>query len=278
MLDVLLTYLFLCLSAFGAGVVNTLAGGGTLLTFPALTRVIDLVAANVTSTVALVPGSLAGAWGLRREMKGTGPWLALLLGPSLLGGLAGALLLTRLDPGYFAIVVPWLLLTAALLFWLQPTLSKHLQTQEKKGLPSIPIRIAVVFFQFLVGIYGGYFGAGIGILMLSALSLMGLGDIHCMNAVKNILAAAINGISVVVFIWDGQIAWNYALVMAAAAILGGVAGATVGKRIPKVVIRWLVIAIGLGLGLYYLTRQLVPPESAAAAGLGRSPLIRSTPS
>jgi len=125
-------------------------------------------------------------------------------------------------------------------------------------LPSIPVRIAVVLFQFLVGVYGGYFGAGIGILMLTALSLMGLGDIHRMNAVKNILAATINGISVVVFLWAGPIAWHYALVMAVAAILGGVSGASVGKRIPKVVIRWLVIAIGLGLGIYYLTRQTIP--------------------
>src|SRR5262249_48915489 len=124
-------------------------------------------------------------------------------------------------------------------------------------LPSAPVQIAVVFFQFLVAVYGGYFGAGIGILMLTALSLMGLGDIHRMNAVKNILGAAINGISVVVFVWEGRIVWSYALVMAAAAVLGGLTGAGVGKRIPRPLLRWLVIMIGLGLGFYYLTKQIV---------------------
>jgi uncharacterized membrane protein YfcA len=228
-----------------------------------------LLAANVTSTVALVPGSLAGAWGLRRELKGTGPWLALLLGPALLGGLLGAILLTQLKPSYFAMVVPWLLLTAALLFWLQPAISKRLKSHEKLGLSSVPVRVVVVLFQFLVAVYGGYFGAGIGILMLTALALMGLGDIHRMNAVKNTLAVVINGVSIVVFIWDGKIAWHYALVMAAAAILGGLVGATVGKRIPKVLLRWLVIGIGLGLAGYYLWKQIAPagPVPASAGSL-----------
>jgi uncharacterized protein len=260
-MDGFLTYLLLCLAAFAAGIMNTLAGGGTLLTFPSLTRVISLVSANVTSTVALVPGSLAGAWGLRRDLGGTRPWLLLLLGPSLLGGLIGSLLLTRLPPSYFAIVVPWLLLTAALLYLFQPHLSKRLARPIPKlgtntmSLPGAGLCILMAVFQLLVGIYGGYFGAGIGILMISSLSLMGLGEIHRINAVKNLLAAGINGISVFVFIWEGPIVWSYALVMAVAAILGALCGARLGRLLHKALLRWLIILLGLGLAAYYFAQQ-----------------------
>jgi uncharacterized membrane protein YfcA len=106
-------------------------------------------------------------------------------------------------------------------------------------------------YQFFVGVYGGYFGAGIGILMISSLSLMGLGDIHRINAVKNLLAAAINGISIVVFVHKGGISWAYALAMALAAILGGLSGARLGRVLPRWLLRWLVISIGFGLAAYY---------------------------
>jgi uncharacterized protein len=259
-MDAFLTYLLLCLAAFAAGIMNTLAGGGTLLTFPSLTRVITLVSANVTSTVALVPGSLAGAWGLRRDLAGTRAWVLLLLGPSLLGGLIGSLLLTRLPEGYFAIIVPWLLLTAALLYLLQPHLSKILKREGTTRLPGVGLCILLMVFQLLVSVYGGYFGAGIGILMISSLSLMGMGEIHRINAVKNLLAAGINGVSVVVFLWSGQIVWLYALVMAAAAILGALCGARLGRMLPKAVLRWLIILLGLGLAAYYFFKETTPPN------------------
>jgi uncharacterized membrane protein YfcA len=251
----LLNYAILIGAAVGAGVVNTLAGGGTLLTFPSLTRVVPEVVANATSTVALVPGSLAGAWGLRHELRGTGPWLALLIGPSLLGGLAGALLLTRLDPRYFALLVPWLLLTASLLFLAQPALARRLPSSGGDVLPSPRLCAGVVVFQLGVAVYGGYFGAGIGILMLSALGLMGLGDVHRMNGVKNLLAVCINGVSVVVFVLDGKVDWRYAPLMAAGAIAGGYAGARVGRRLPRALVRWFVISVGLVLSAYYFARN-----------------------
>jgi uncharacterized membrane protein YfcA len=247
----------LMLAAAGAGVINVLAGGGTLLTFPSLVRGggLEEVVANATSTVALVPGSLAGAWGFRRELRGTGPWLALLVGPSLVGGLIGALLLTRLSNQYFVLVVPWLLLTAALLFLLQPTLARHLPQRPLGGLPAPALCVAVAGFQLLVAIYGGYFGAGIGILMLSALGLMGLGDIHRMNAVKNLLGAGINGISVVVFVLDDKVSWRYVPGMVLAAIAGGYLGARFGRFLPGALVRWIVIVIGLALSAYYFARQ-----------------------
>ena len=248
-------YVLLCLSAFAAGVVNAIAGGGTLLTFPALVWGLHGMQgaeaiANMTSTVALVPGSAAGAWGYRRELQGARPWLLLLLGPSLLGGVAGSLLLVWF-PDIFSTVVPWLLLTAALLFLAQPYLNRWLPSTGESTLPSNALCGVVVVFQFFVGVYGGYFGAGIGILMLSAFGLMGLHDIHRMNAVKIVLAAVINGVSVVVFVCIGRIEWRFAPVMAVASIAGGFAGANLGRRLPRPLVRWTVILLGFGLAAYY---------------------------
>jgi uncharacterized protein len=270
-MDPVLIYVLLCLSAFAAGAVNAVAGGGTLLTFPALLSVLPSVSANTTSTVALVPGSMAGAWGYRGEVGDAGPWLRLLLAPSLAGGLVGSLLLILLPASYFEAVVPWLLLLAAALFMAQPALNRYLQGEEAASaaaagpvapapdaLPaSWSVRLAVIAFQFLVGVYGGYFGAGIGILTLTALGLMGLGDIHRMNGVKTILASAINLVSVGVFVVSpqGQVAWEYGPVMAAASVAGGYAGARVGRRLPRPLVRWLVAAIGFGLAGYYFVKQ-----------------------
>jgi uncharacterized membrane protein YfcA len=257
MLEAIFQFVVLAISAFAAGVVNSIAGGGTLLTFPALLRFgkLDEVFANCTSTVALVPGSLAGAWGFRRELGPVGPWMALLVGPSLVGGLVGSLLVTRLPPEYFVAVVPWLLLTASLLFMAQPGLSRRFPPRGDGHLPGFCACVGVVVFQFLVAIYGGYFGAGIGILMITSLGLMGLGDIHRVNAVKTILAAIMNGVSVVVFVVDRKVEWWFALPMAVGAILGGYAGAVAGRRLPKLLVRWFVIAVGLSLAGYYFARQ-----------------------
>ena len=262
MLADILLYLLLCVSAIGAGVINALAGGGTLLTFPALLWALAGrgaaagVLANATSTVALVPGSLAGAWCYRRELAGTGPWLRLLFWPSLAGGLVGSWLLIVLPDTWFQLLIPWLLLTAALLFLVQPALTRWLKTHSGGGLPSVGLCVLLVFMQFLVAVYGGYFGAGIGILMLTALALMGMGDIHRMNAVKSLLAAVINGVSVLVFVGSGKVEWTYAPVMAVAAVAGGYLGAHFGRRLPSALVRWTVILIGFGLAAYYFWRQM----------------------
>jgi uncharacterized membrane protein YfcA len=260
MSDSLGTLALLCLSALAAGVMNALAGGGTLLTFPALLLALPPgeagpVIANATSTVALVPGSLAGAWGFRREVASVRHWIALLLLPSLIGGVIGSLLVTRLHPRYFAMLVPWLILTATLLFLLQPTITRVFGIGRPHAEPRASARVAVVVFQLFVAIYGGYFGAGIGILMLSSLSLMGLGNIHRMNAAKTIMAACMNGVSVAVFVADGVVEWKYAALMAVSAIVGGYLGAAYGRRLPRGVVRWLVIAIGFGLAAKYFYEQ-----------------------
>jgi uncharacterized membrane protein YfcA len=249
------TYLLLCVAAMAAGAVNSIAGGGTLLTFPSLLTVISPVVANATSTVALVPGSLASGWGYRREMQAARQWLILLMWPSLIGGAVGALLVTRLQEKYFQALVPWLLLVAATLFLLQPIIAKLTGVGKSHAAPSHGTRLAITAFQFLVAIYGGYFGAGIGILMLSSLGFMGISDIHQMNALKSILGTCINGVAVVVFILEGKVNWHFAVIMAAASILGGYLGARFARRLNPHVVRWMVIVIGFALAAHFFISQ-----------------------
>jgi uncharacterized protein len=254
-------YAILCLAAFAAGVQNSLAGGGTLYTFPTLQRYLGDIMANGTSTVALVPGSIAGAWGFRSEVRQTPRRILLLLAlPSLAGGVVGTLLVVKLPASYFQAMVPWLILTATLLFLFQATIAKMAGSHDLSHEPRTVVFVAVMFFQFLVAIYGGYFGAGIGILMLSSLSLMGLGNIHRINALKTVLAACINVMSVIVFWIDGYfdqpwIAWHFALPMMVTAIIGGYLGARMARRMNRVLLRWLIIAIGFGLSAYYFWKR-----------------------
>jgi hypothetical protein len=258
-----LVWFWLVLSALVAGAVNSLAGGGTLLTFPTLVAALAplvgekeaFVIANMTSTVALVPGSLAGAWGYRRELVPVRSWLVVLGPPSLLGGLCGSLLVARLDPAYFAALVPWLTLLAAVLFFMQPMLVRKTEEVVALHRRSRPHQAAAFVFQFFVGVYGGYFGAGIGILMLAAFGLMGLWDVHKMNALKTVLAAVINGVSVVVFIADGRIYWPFAGAMAVSAVVGGYLAARGARYLPRFLVRWTVIAAGLSISAYLFWKR-----------------------
>jgi uncharacterized membrane protein YfcA len=250
------------LAALAAGAVNSIAGGGTLLTFPALLAGLSYlgaadaaVVANATSTVALVPGSLAGAWGYRREMRRARRWLYLLVGPSLAGGVIGALLVTRLDSAYFAALVPWLLLTAALLFLVETLLPKKAAAGSGQRAPSARRTGGILIFQLAVAVYGGYFGAGASILILGTLAALQVGDVYQMNALKTVLGACINGISVVVFIADQKVAWSYALPMAVAASLGGYVGARLALVIPQRRMKWLISSVGLGLAAYFFLRR-----------------------
>jgi uncharacterized protein len=252
--------LWLGVSALAAGAVNSVAGGGTLLTFPVLLAVLAPlgdaagVFANATSTIALAPGSLAGAWGYRHEMSTVRRWTTLLLVPSLVGGVVGALLLTTMEAKVFQLLIPWLILTAALLFLVQPLVARLIQAKPHTA-PSRHTLVVVMIFQFLVSVYGGYFGAGIGILMLSALALMGLPGVHEMNAVKTFLAFCINGVSVVIFVLQQKVEWRVVPIMAASSIVGGYLGAQVARRIRPYLVRWLIVAVGLGLAGYQFYKQ-----------------------
>lgn len=258
--DPVWTYTFLCVSAFLAGVMNSVAGGGTLLTFPALMTALApfgaqaAALANGTSTVALLPGSFAGALGYRKELAECRRFVVRMLVPSLVGGYVGAWLVGK-DTDTFKVLVPWLILTAALLFVIQAPVSRRLKARHPDREPGTLTQAGLIVFQFLVAVYGGYFGAGIGILMLTALGFMGVGDIHRMNAVKTFLAATINGASVVVFVRDGLVRWEFAGPMILAAVAGGYAGARVARRLPPQYVRYAVIVIGFGLAAFYFIRQ-----------------------
>jgi uncharacterized protein len=266
-MDSAVDYLWLCATAFAAGGVNALAGGGTLLTFPTLIGVLTPrlgtaadVFANGTSTVALAPASLGSSWAFRRELAQLWPVVLWLLIPSLAGGLIGSSLVIRY-PDHFNALVPWLILTAATLFLVQPLLvpRKTVALTPNIGIPearhaaqfSFARLLPMIGLQFLIAIYGGYFGAGIGILMLSGLGLMGFSDIHEMNGIKSVLATAINGIAAGVFIWQGKVLWNYALTMTVASVFGGVLAASFGRRVAGKWIRYFVVAIGFLLAAWF---------------------------
>ena len=249
-----LSLLWLCAAAFLGGAINAVAGGGTLLTFPALLAILNPVAANATSTLALFPGSLAGAWGYRRELAEVQPMLARLWLPSLIGGVIGSLAVTRFPERVFESLVPWLLLAASTLMLLQKPIMRWIGAHPHAE-PAASTAAAVVFFQLLVGIYGGYFGAGIGILMLSSLGFMGIPDIHRMNGVKAVLAAAMNGISLVIFVFERRVDWRFALPMALASIAGGYLAARVARKLPTQYVRTMVICIGFAVAAYSFHRR-----------------------
>lgn len=256
-MDSLWIYVAMCGSAFLAGAINAIAGGGTLLTFPALLAVLSPVMANGTSTMALLPGSLASAWAYRQDVAHPPRLLWWLFVPSLVGGLIGTLLVTRTDERYFEASVPWLILGAAFLFSLQPFVARLVKKKPVSAMVEhTTSQLAILAFaQLLVSIYGGYFGAGIGILMLSALAYMGLSDVHQMNALKAILATLINGVAAVLFFVEGKVAWQYAVPMAISAIAGGYIGARLSLRFKSSSVRPVVIVIGFGMGAYYLWKQ-----------------------
>jgi uncharacterized membrane protein YfcA len=160
-------------------------------------------------------------------------------------------------PQLFASLVPWLILAASLLFSLQPAIARWTGIGAPHGTPSGYVAVGIVGFQLLVAVYGGYFGAGIGILMLSALAMMGLSDIHRMNGLKSLLASYINGVSVLVFLGSGYIDWRFAIMMAASAIAGGYCGARTARRLDRNLVRRAVVAIGFGLAGYYFYRQMM---------------------
>lgn len=267
-------YAWLCLMAALGGGINALAGGGTLLTFPALVAALTAhsamhsavvltndaakVLANGTSTVALFPASMAALWGYRREFAAYSSWSKRLIPPSLVGGTLGAYLLTELPERIFADLVPWLILVAASLFALQPVIAKRLGIGKPQETPHGTTVLGVTLFQFLVGIYGGYFGAGIGILMLSALAMMGLSDIHAMNGLKSLLGSCINGAAVVWFVVQGNVQWQLAGMMCIAGCLGAFLAAHYGRRLPRTWVRGFVICIGFTLAAYYFWQQFRP--------------------
>jgi uncharacterized membrane protein YfcA len=221
-----------------------------LVSFPALIWLgLDPVTANATSTVAIWPGTAGSVWGYRRELRASDPRFLALMFPSLIGGLAGALALRWTRPDVFDRMVPFLILFATLLFMAQEWIQRKLKTGEEQTQRSRRWFAGILMFQLLVAFYGGYFGAGIGILMLAALSIMGLRDIHAMNGLKGVLGGTINGVAAAYFVWARMVDWPYVLLMAAAAIAGGYGGAGAARRLGRTAVRRIVVAIGFGMAI-----------------------------
>jgi uncharacterized membrane protein YfcA len=240
-----------------AGAVNSIAGGGTLLTFPALVGLgVPPIVANATSTVALWPGALGSMWGYRRELVGMRQWAAAFALPSLTGGLIGAWLLLRTPPDRFDALVPWLVLGATTLFMAQERIARvergtwRGQTDEARSAHRPPP--STLFYQFLVAIYGGYFGAGVGILMLATLGFAGLTNIHQMNGLKNWGGLCMNAVAAIAFAVSDIVNWPVALAMAVGATLGGYGGSRSAQRVSQRVVRKAIVVIGLTSGVWLL--------------------------
>lgn len=243
-------------AAFLAGMINSVAGGGTLVSFPALIFLgLSSVTANATSTVAIWPGSLGGMWGYRRELRTAERRMLALVAPSLIGGITGALLLRWTPPAIFDKLVPFLILFATLLFMAQEPVQRKLKTADVARHRSTGWLAGATVFQLFVALYGGYFGAGIGILMLAALSIIGLTDIHQMNGLKNFFALCINGVAALYFIWAKMVYWPDVIVMALGAVLGGYLCAGVARRMGRTAVRFIVIGIGFAMAISLFVKK-----------------------
>jgi len=246
-------------AAVAAGLINSLAGGGGLITFPLLALVVPPVVADTTSALALLPAYPSAVWRTRWKLREVPRfWLWLLLVVSILGGLLGALLLVWMDEKSFLFLVPWLVFGGTVLFALEPRLSPRTRSQQNRGLaPALwPVAVGLVF---VVAIYGGYFGAGIGILMISALSMLRMGDVHRIVPFKNVLAGCLRSVAVVVLVIYGEINWGYGVPMAVGGLSGGYLGGALTGRVNRTRLRAVVIIIGFGLSAYYFWTLYGPP-------------------
>lgn len=266
--------------AFLAGAVNSIAGGGSLLTFAALVLSgVSPLVANTTSTVALLPGSVSALWGFRRELGGEAPLLLSVGTPSLIGGVLGAFLLLAIGEKRFAFLVPWLILGATVLFVAQEPLTRLL-TRRLRSAPAAPTKrpgpapdlaperpaehrsprpaalLGVGLFQLVVAIYGGFFGSGMGILMLATFGLAGVASIHRRNALKHVAAVCINGPAALIFLRHGYVPPGPALLMMLAAIGGGYGGARLALGVGVPAVRRAIIAINLLLAAAAFWRML----------------------
>ncbi len=236
--------------AFIAGVMNAFAGGGTLLTFPTLIWMgLNSIAANATSTVALWPFSVGGTLGYRKELRTLERrWLSLAI-PGVIGGLSGAILLRLTPSALFDRLVPYLILFATLLFMAQEPIQRKLKSANPEAHRSIGWTVGLMLFELMVGIYGGYFGAGIGIMMLAAMAIIGMTDIHQMNGLKAVLAGVINAVAAIYFIWNRMVYWPYVGLMAVASISGGFAGAGAARKVGGKAVRKVVLLVGFGMAI-----------------------------
>jgi uncharacterized protein len=250
------SYWLIVAAGFGAGFVNAIAGGGTLLTFPALLysglmpNLNASIAANATSTVAIWPGSLTSSWAYRRQLLDHRQRVLALALPSLLGGVAGAVLLLNTPEKMFRFIVPYLILLACGLLMVQEPIGRWMTARAETH----PRKHAVALWltQFAIAVYGGYFGAGIGILMLAAMAIFLPEDLQAANGMKNFFAVLINGIAAVYFVVVGAAVLRVSVLMMGAAILGGFVGARTAQRLSPRLLRGAVVLFGLIVAIHLM--------------------------
>ncbi|KQW27927.1 hypothetical protein ASE36_15770 [Rhizobium sp. Root274] len=236
----------LFVAGFLSGAVNAIAGGGTFLTFGALTLAgLPPISANATSSVIQFPGYITSTLAYRREFKTMWRGAVLLAIVSVIGAVCGSLFLISLSNPAFRSMVPWLLLGATAVFAAGPKLRPKTQGESHA---SSPLGLGL---QGITSFYGGFFGAGMGIMMLASLGLASGGDYHRLNALKNFLSIVIAAVAIVIFASAGALSWLHAIIMIPAVAVGGYAGVAVAKKVPQAVLRWIVVAAGLGLAAYY---------------------------
>jgi uncharacterized membrane protein YfcA len=248
-------FVLIGLAAVGAGFVNALAGGGTLITFPTLIAMgISSVASNMTNTVALLPGYLGGIVAQRKDLTGQRKRLYLFIPAGIIGGFIGAILLKISSEKLFSYLVPYLILAASLLLAIQdPVKAWLLKRAQEKGRKSIPLTGAV-FPVGIAAIYGGYFGAGLSVIILAVLGLVVDDNLTRLNAVKQAISFSVNCAAAVFFAFSGLVNWPVALVMAIGALMGGALGGKLAGFVKPSTLRWIVVLIGLSVGIYYLVR------------------------
>jgi uncharacterized membrane protein YfcA len=244
-----------CAAAFLAGAINSVAGGGTLVSFPTLLWLgVPSISANATSSVAIWPGSLGSIWGFRRELAQADPKMRALGIACLLGGGAGALLLRITPASLFDHLVPFLILFATILFTVQAPIQAKLRARSSHPVSGGIWMPGAAALLFLVGIYGGYFGAGASIMMLSALSILGMTDILKMTALTSFYALCYNALAAIIFISAGMVYWPYVLPMAIAASIGGYGAAGIARKIGRIAVRRFVMAVGFTISAVMLVR------------------------
>jgi uncharacterized protein len=245
------SYLLLFVAGLAGGLINSVAGGGMFLTFPAMVFTgMPSIVANASSTTALIPGVLASAWGYREDFQKSEnfPFLPLLI-VSVVGGILGALLLLYTPQRTFDSVIPWLMLAATLLF----TFGARITPILKRVIHIGPVTVVVI--QFFIGIYGGYFGGAIGIVMLATWTVFGLKDIHVMNANRSLMGAAANSLASVLFIIAGKVWWPQTSLMLVATIIGGYIGARTARKVNPKIIRGLVTAVSAAITIAFFLRK-----------------------
>ncbi|NTW59056.1 MAG: sulfite exporter TauE/SafE family protein [Nitrospirae bacterium] len=243
------------LAAVAGGFVNAIAGGGTLITFPMLIAVgIPPVIANVTNTVALCPGYVGGTYAQRRDLQGQKKRMGMLLPTGILGGITGGILLLSTSDATFRNLIPYLILTAVILLAFQDQMRNAVMARMSGSDSTHPYEAWAIPPIFFAAIYGGYFGAGLGVMMLAVLGLVLDDSLTRLNALKQSLSFAINIAAALFFLFSGKVFWTAAAVMAVGALAGGVLGGRVASRIQPIVLRWIVIVIGVSVAIVYFVR------------------------